>query len=145
MDPEGTVFFGDEVAAWILGNWGVKLKYSLKEYLELWERVREVKGELGLSATEIEKVGFVFGKRRLEGGGEGGKGDAKGGAKGKFEGSAKRKVDDVEKEEVEKDSQTKAEVESKPAAGKKKTKVEEISPPLTATGTRRSTRSKKNL
>ncbi|CZT20379.1 uncharacterized protein RCC_06239 [Ramularia collo-cygni] len=141
-DPEGTVFFGDEVALWVLGNgdWKRKLKYSLKEYLEVYERVREVKEVLGLSAVEVEKVAFVFGKRA-----KGAVGESRMGVKSKVEDVVD--VADGAEEVGGKSSKRKVEkigVAEKPAS-KKKAKVEGISPPppSSAAGTRRSTRSSK--
>lgn len=151
-DPEGTVFFGDEVMEWVRPRPGETLKYSVKEYLELWGEVREVKGELGLTATEIEKAGFVFGKRLVEygsdkvmvvvdveGGREKGKegkesiaGDGRGEAL-KVSSSGKRKAGDGE---VDLQFQGPA---SGPAS-KKKAKVEKIMPD----DARRSTRSKRS-
>lgn len=167
IDVEGTVFFGDEVAEWVgVGGKGGKLKYTAKEYLELCGRVREVKGELGLSATEVEKVGYVFGKRAVETGWDEGKAveiaekgkEVKGGKRKTVdEGQEhskgeKRNLDEERAEEETKDTKRKAQNEKnqektvpasrrgeEPKSTSKRAKIEK--PALE--GTRRSTRSKK--
>jgi hypothetical protein len=159
-DPEGIVFFGDEVAEWVCPKLGAgKLKYNAKEYLELCERVREVKGELGLSAVEVEKVGYVFGKRAKGevGGGEGVKGGKrKAGEEEKVERPALDRAKDLSSKATklmggkrkaataaegnEKDVVTGKEEVSTESEGSKRVKVEKTIPE----GTRRSTRSKRS-
>lgn len=152
------VFFGDEVAGWVLEDWERKWKYSVKELLELQMKVEGCKGELGLSAVEVERVGFVFGRRWM---GEGGEQNGKRrplpakrkvkdagieGAKTEEERSKGRSGDsekDGEGEEKEtkkkqREEQDQDQVKKQP---KKKPKLEISPPPTTRTGTRRSTRS----
>jgi hypothetical protein len=55
-------FFQDELYHWLCGS-ETKLKYNMKEYKELFEKVRELRQKLSnaVTAEEMEKVGFVVG------------------------------------------------------------------------------------
>ena len=61
-DPVGVPFFQDELYHWLCGT-ETKLKYTMKEYGGLFEKVRELRSRLGnaVTAEEVEKVGFVVG------------------------------------------------------------------------------------
>ena len=87
-DPVSVVFFQDELYGWLCSATATateeerggnsKLKYTLKEYRTLFERVEQLRARLGLglglvpagendpaeaviTAVEVEKVGFVVG------------------------------------------------------------------------------------
>jgi hypothetical protein len=55
-------FFQDELYHWLCGS-ETKLKYNMKEYKELFEKVGELRQRLRNAVTvdEMEKVGFVVG------------------------------------------------------------------------------------
>jgi hypothetical protein len=55
-------FFQDELYHWLCGS-ETKLKYNMKEYKELFEKVGELRQRLSnaVTADEMEKVGFVVG------------------------------------------------------------------------------------
>jgi hypothetical protein len=61
-DPVDTPFFQDELYHWLCGS-ETKLKYNMKEYKELFEKVGELRQRLSnaVTAEEMEKVGFVVG------------------------------------------------------------------------------------
>jgi hypothetical protein len=71
-------FFQDELYHWLCapqddGGAATKLKYSVKEYKELFEKAGEVRQKLSgkkASADELEKVGFVVGHLDVLGDGE---------------------------------------------------------------------------
>lgn len=74
-NPEIAPFFSDELFRWSHfeggkgQGWDREIKYTLKEYLELFERVQEFrsrwKDDYGreVASVEIEKVAYVLGKR----------------------------------------------------------------------------------
>jgi hypothetical protein len=74
FDPDTAPFFSDELFRWCLfedgtgKGWDRKIKYDVKEYLELYDRVQEIKirfkksFDRDVSAVEIEKVAYVLGK-----------------------------------------------------------------------------------
>jgi hypothetical protein len=55
-------FFQDELYHWLCGS-ETKLKYNMKEYKELFEKVGGLRQRLSnaVTAEEMEKVGFVVG------------------------------------------------------------------------------------
>jgi hypothetical protein len=55
-------FFQDELYHWLCGS-ETKLKYNMKEYKELFEKVGELRQRLSnaVTADEMEKVGYVVG------------------------------------------------------------------------------------
>jgi hypothetical protein len=61
-DPVDMPFFQDELYHWLCGS-ETKLKYNMKEYKELFEKVGELRQRLSnaVTADEMEKVGFVVG------------------------------------------------------------------------------------
>lgn len=70
-DPETLPFFSDELFRWAFwdsksgAGWDRKIKYSVKEYRELKEKVDELRDRIGKGAIEAEKVAYVLGKREL--------------------------------------------------------------------------------
>jgi hypothetical protein len=69
-DPDGAIFFGDEVFRWMSWNeplkggkgWGRRITYSLPEYRQLDGFVSQLISRLGVKAVEVEMVGYVLGK-----------------------------------------------------------------------------------
>lgn len=68
--PDEMPFFSDELYQWAFWEangakgWQRPIKYTLKEYLGLVERVVNCIGRLKVPAVEIEKVAYVLGKRQ---------------------------------------------------------------------------------
>ncbi|KAK4496357.1 hypothetical protein PRZ48_012337 [Zasmidium cellare] len=69
-DPERAPFFSDELFRWSMyedkreGGWDRRIKYNPKEYLELFEKMEQVRERLGaVMAVELEKIAYVLGKR----------------------------------------------------------------------------------
>src|SRR5207248_1086630 len=63
-DPDRVPFFADEVFWWVCcgGEWGKKIGYTVKEFAQVVEGVREVSKRLqGRSAMEVEKVAWTVG------------------------------------------------------------------------------------
>ena len=71
-DPETLPFFSDELFRWAFwenksgAGWDRKIKYSLKEYRELKEKVDGLRDRIGKGAIEAEKVAYVLGKREAD-------------------------------------------------------------------------------
>jgi hypothetical protein len=71
-DPEHLPFFSDELFRWAFwqnktgARWDRKIKYSLKEYRELKEKVDELRNRLGRGAVELEKAAYVLGKTGID-------------------------------------------------------------------------------
>jgi hypothetical protein len=71
-DPEKLPFFSDELFRWAFwenksgAGWDRKIKYSIKEYRELKEKVDELRKRTGKGALEAEKVAYVLGKREAD-------------------------------------------------------------------------------
>ena len=71
-DPEKLPFFSDEFFRWAFwenkpgSGWDRKIKYSVKEYRELKERVDGLRDRIGKGAIEAEKVAYVLGKRETD-------------------------------------------------------------------------------
>ena len=60
-DPVHIPFFQDEMYMWFFPNSkGDKLKYSQKEYLQLFEAVKPVLQRLDVKAADLEKVSYVL-------------------------------------------------------------------------------------
>lgn len=66
--PEKAPFFSDELFRWSFyetgkGNgWDRRIKYTAKEYDEMYEKVQALLGRLDVSAIDAEKVAYVLGK-----------------------------------------------------------------------------------
>lgn len=71
-DPETLPFFSDELFRWAFwdsksgAGWDRKIKYSVKEYRELKEKVDELRDRIGKGAIEAEKVAYVLGKKEAD-------------------------------------------------------------------------------
>lgn len=71
-DPEKLPFFSDELFRWAFwenksgARWDRKIKYSVKEYRELKEKVDEIRERIGKGALEAEKVAYVLGKSEVD-------------------------------------------------------------------------------
>lgn len=71
-DPDKLPFFSDELFRWAFwesksgSGWDRKIKYSIKEYRELKEKVDELRERIGNGALEAEKVAYVLGKREAD-------------------------------------------------------------------------------
>lgn len=71
-DPEKMPFFSDELFRWAFwenksgAGWDRKIKYSIKEYSELKERVDQLRERIGKGAIEAEKVAYVLGKKEAD-------------------------------------------------------------------------------
>ncbi|KAK3670532.1 hypothetical protein LTR78_009636 [Recurvomyces mirabilis] len=62
-------FFSDELFRWAFWNksgWEQKIKYTAKEYIELYTRVQEFRKRLDVPALSVEKVAYVLGKTAVE-------------------------------------------------------------------------------
>ena len=68
-DPVQAPFFSDELFRWVFWDsgkgkgWDRPIKYTPKEYLELFEKVQQMRERLEIKAVEAEKVAYVLGKR----------------------------------------------------------------------------------
>ncbi|KAK4610300.1 hypothetical protein CLAFUW4_13582 [Fulvia fulva] len=68
-DPDHAPFFSDELFRWAFCDagkgkgWDRPIKYTPKEYLELFGKVQELRQRLEVKAVEAEKVAYVLGKR----------------------------------------------------------------------------------
>lgn len=74
-DPETAPFFSDELFRWSFHEagkgkgWDRDIKYNVKEYLQLFEKVQELRQRFrsehqrDIAAAEIEKVAYVLGKQ----------------------------------------------------------------------------------
>jgi hypothetical protein len=61
FDPKHVPFFQDEMFLWFFPDLkDVKLKYTQKEYLQLYDVVAPVLKKLGVQAVEMEKVAYVL-------------------------------------------------------------------------------------
>jgi hypothetical protein len=73
-DPEGAIFFGDEVFRWLswsepqkgASGWGRKIAYNASEYRTLDRLASAVTARLGVAAVDVEKVGYVLGKQNAD-------------------------------------------------------------------------------
>ncbi|USW58865.1 Putative DNA glycosylase [Septoria linicola] len=70
--PDQVPFFSDELFRWAFWEegkgkgWDRSIKYTPKEYLELYSKVQEVRNKHGWPAANIEKTAFVLGVRCTE-------------------------------------------------------------------------------
>ncbi|ORX98541.1 hypothetical protein BCR34DRAFT_496052 [Clohesyomyces aquaticus] len=126
---EDVPFFSDELLRWCMWDegegWKRKIKYDIKEYAELAERIREVRKRLDVSAVEMERVAWVLGRNGVDM------------PAGSAEGVHVKKTMDKESN----DKKTKMEKLRKAALGRKKgvkRKTSEVDASLT--GVRRSSR-----
>lgn len=80
LDPDDVPFFSDEVFRWTHwdepasakgGGWDRVIRYTVKEYKEVVERVGEVRERLGVKAVDVEKVAYVLGQEGAYVSGEG--------------------------------------------------------------------------
>jgi hypothetical protein len=91
LRPDEIPFFSDELYRWAMWEdgkgkgWDRGIKYSVKEYLELFGRVKEVRERSGseVKAVELEKVAYVLARST------GGKAGTKRAAKDEDDGEAK--------------------------------------------------------
>lgn len=73
--PDQVPFFSDELFRWAFWEegkgkgWDRPIKYTSKEYLELYSKVQEVRNKHGWPAANIEKTAFVLGVRSTQKGG----------------------------------------------------------------------------
>lgn len=79
FEPAVVPFFSDELFRWSVfedskaRGWGREIKYTMKEYLQLFDKVQEfitrlvVEYSQQISVVEIEKVAYVLGKRAAGG------------------------------------------------------------------------------
>lgn len=66
FDPKHVPFFQDEMFLWFFPDLkGAKLKYTQKEYLQLYDAVGPVLEKLGVHAVELEKVAYVLSHKNL--------------------------------------------------------------------------------
>lgn len=71
FDPRHIPFFQDEMFVWFFPEQkDAKLKYTQKEYLQLYDAVAPVLKRLGVQAVELEKVAYVLGHKNLLDGAE---------------------------------------------------------------------------
>lgn len=78
QDPSTVPFFSDELFRWCFyeegrgQGWDRRIKYTLKEYVELFSKVRQLQKRLledferEVSALEVEKVAYVLGNKSNE-------------------------------------------------------------------------------
>jgi hypothetical protein len=139
--PDVVPFFSDELFKWCVwdeqgapGGWKRKIKYNLKEYEMLLEKVDGLIERLGVRAVDVERVAWVLGKEGVDVDVDANADVEDGGAKGELE----------EEQEVVVESEPESVEEKAPKkvanAGKKR--KASVSKPL-AEGTRKSTRTKK--
>ncbi|KAF3007580.1 hypothetical protein E8E13_007414 [Curvularia kusanoi] len=73
LDPDGIPFFSDELFRWMCwgekgdgkdDGWDRKIKYNVKEYKDVVERVGQIRKRLGVRAVDVEKVAYVLGMER---------------------------------------------------------------------------------
>lgn len=61
FDPQHIPFFQDEMFSWFFPDLrDTKLKYTQKEYLQLYDAVAPVLQKLGVHAIELEKVAYIL-------------------------------------------------------------------------------------
>lgn len=91
--PNTVPFFSDELFRWSFHEtgkgkgWDRQIKYTPKEYMELFVRVQELISRVEVSAVDAEKVAYVLGKQ--------GAGKAANEGSTSTSKTAKRKVDDA--------------------------------------------------
>ncbi|KAF2269240.1 hypothetical protein CC78DRAFT_529465 [Lojkania enalia] len=75
--PDDVPFFSDEMLRWCLwgekgmpGGWKRVIKYNVKEYGDIVNRIKIVRTGLGVSAEDVEKVAWVLGKESVDVGAE---------------------------------------------------------------------------
>jgi hypothetical protein len=71
--PRVVAFFSDELFRWCMwdesgrpGGWGRKIKYNVKEYEMLLEKVDVLIERLGVRAVDVERVAWVLGKEGVD-------------------------------------------------------------------------------
>lgn len=119
FDPENIPFFSDELYRWALWDvpaapkgtgWTREIKYTVKEYLQLYAKVNQLRARLasasgkGVSALDIEKAAYVLGKQA-----QGPTATAKQPAKGKKRKATSKDDDDDEDNDDQGDGQFLAE------------------------------------
>ncbi|KAK4575407.1 hypothetical protein LTR86_001261 [Recurvomyces mirabilis] len=68
-DEANIPFFSDELFRWAFWNksgWEQKIKYTAKEYFELYDRVRDFRKRLDVPALSVEKVAYVLGRTAIK-------------------------------------------------------------------------------
>ena len=130
--PDVVPFFSDELFRWCMwdesgspGGWQRKIKYNVKEYEMLLEKVGVLIKRLGVRAVDVERVAWVLGKENV---------DVSAGIDG-VEEEEKAGEDGAEEKEPMEEKAVKKEVKK----GTKR-KASEIKPPTE--GTRKSTRTR---
>lgn len=144
-DPDNAPFFSDELFRWVFWEegtgkgWDRQIKYTLKEYLELFERVQDRVSEGTLKAVDLERSAYVLGKTAAGKEGNIGKNAAEKGATqgGSQPKDKKRKVKSEDADDVEPLAKKSRET---PDGTQKKTKPTREQ----TAGTRSSTRLKKS-
>lgn len=131
--PDVVPFFSDELFRWCMwdepgspGGWQRKIKYNVKEYEMLLEKVDVLIERLGVRAVDVERVAWVLGKESV---------DVSADSDGAEE-EEKAGEDEAEGDEAMKEKAVKKEVKK----GTKR-KASETNPPTE--GTRKSTRTRK--
>ncbi|KAH7380018.1 hypothetical protein BKA66DRAFT_465541 [Pyrenochaeta sp. MPI-SDFR-AT-0127] len=153
MKPDSIPFFSDELFRWCLWDdsgsprgWKRGIKYNVKEYAELVERVKGLRKRLNVRAVDIERVAWVLGREGVDvGNGENGhvKGEKAEQAKGtadngkEAETEQAKSVEQAAKEKIE-DSVEKPPKQTSKAGTKRKAREAK----LPAEGTRKSSRTK---
>lgn len=63
-DPKNIIFFSDEAYAWVVSDSTQKpdIKYTFKEYKELYAKSKALMARLKVSPMDIEKVAYVLAK-----------------------------------------------------------------------------------
>lgn len=140
--PDRAPFFSDELFRWCFyeagtrKGWDREIKYNLKEYLQLFEKVQDLRERLlaeyeyDVSAVDVEKVAYVLGKRAV------GAAAAPNGTVGASSGTFKRKAsseDSVASERA-------ASKVSKPAAEPAEIKASSAKPSASSNSGKRQTR-----
>ncbi|KAF2709301.1 hypothetical protein K504DRAFT_379441 [Pleomassaria siparia CBS 279.74] len=74
-DPDGVPFFSDELYRWVSWGdggagggegWKKKIKYDVKEYAVVVQKVGELMRGLGVRAQDVERVAWVLGKEGVD-------------------------------------------------------------------------------
>lgn len=73
MKPDSVPFFSDELFRWCTWDdsgsprgWKRAIKYNVKEYAEVVERVKALRKRLNIRAIDAERVAWVLGKENVD-------------------------------------------------------------------------------
>jgi hypothetical protein len=131
--PDVVPFFSDELFRWCIwnesaspGGWQRKIKYNVKEYEMLLEKVDKLIERLGVRAVDVERVAWVLGKEGVV-------------IDDEDHGAGDEEKNEKIEAEVEEDAKEKE--PRKPDTKGTKRKASESKPPVE--GTRKSTRTKR--